>query len=117
MRSDRRGLETPLECRTVDGMTGQAADLKDGGLRYVLHQFGNGQRVLRGADRMPVVGKKQPGGQEERMKSARPADGQRQTLEICVIEFAAPLEQAHHDKKAVRSSFTVLSSSRRNAVR
>ena len=48
---------------------------------------------------MPVVGKKYPGGQEERMKSAPPADGQRQTLEICVIEFAAPLEQAHCDEK------------------
>src|SRR2546428_14155343 len=48
---------------------------------------------------MPVGGKKYPGGQEERMKSAPAADGQRQTLELCVIEFAPWLERAHCDEK------------------
>src|SRR3989454_12210018 len=35
-RNGRCSRDTPLEYRTVDGMTNQAADLKDGGLRYVL---------------------------------------------------------------------------------
>jgi hypothetical protein len=39
---------------------------------------------LRGADRMPGVGKKHPGSHEEWMNRSCPADGQRQTLEIYV---------------------------------
>ena len=49
--------------------------------------------------RLGGIGKKHPGRQEEWVNRSRPADGQRQTLEICVIQFVAPLEQAHRDEK------------------
>ena len=59
-----------LTTRTGKRISLDGADDLIDALRDRFHQFGNGQRVLRGADRMPVVGKKYPGGQEERMKSA-----------------------------------------------
>ena len=48
---------------------------------------------------MPVIGKKDPGGQLEWMHSARSVEGERQQMEIGVSELGALFQKAHGDEE------------------
>ena len=59
------------------------------------HDVRDRQRIPRGAEGMPVIGKRDPGGQKEGRHRPHSVEGERQQMEIGVHEFGAPLEQPH----------------------